>query len=245
MISSSLLNFESDISKENQEIHKHHEQIPSIQKRFANDVKNLLRVLVELGNPFEGKEDYIMMTLKSKSIFDDSTKSAIYRAEGLGEEQYQTFVTSRLIDGSAKLTDAIKKNKLQLLKEKPKKNSSVTANKLKSSKCNVKLLSQILIGSQGRPATNSLDDVFDHENQSAPPSLSENNQLRTGTKSDIVGCLEYLFKDAIGPSSCTCFIIDGPVLVHLIVPESSKTFGDYYSSMFLVCSKEIVRFQES
>ena len=51
---SRLINeFEEDLQNSRSKIStKHHEQTPSIQKAFANDVKSLVATVEELGNPF-------------------------------------------------------------------------------------------------------------------------------------------------------------------------------------------------
>ena len=38
----------------------------------------------------------------------------------------------------------------------------------------------------------NLDDFFRHENQSFPPSLSKNGDIRTGNKSDLIECLQAI-----------------------------------------------------
>ena len=44
---------------------RHHEQVPSVQKAFAEDVKNLVNVIEEMGNPFcEESDDLILLDQK-------------------------------------------------------------------------------------------------------------------------------------------------------------------------------------
>ncbi|CAH3151254.1 unnamed protein product [Porites lobata] len=81
----------------------------------------------------------------------------------------------------------------------------------------------------------NLDEFFKHENQAYPPALSQNGKLRTGTKSDLVSCLEELVnsrENATHPI-VEVIILDGSVLVNMLRPGSAKTFSDYASQVFL------------
>ena len=56
----------------------HHEQTPSVQKRFATDVKNLCREFEEAGNPFSDTSKDLY-TLDTKQIMPDSVKENLLR----------------------------------------------------------------------------------------------------------------------------------------------------------------------
>ena len=69
----------------------HHENTPSFQKNFAEDMRNLTSSLEELGNPFtEGSQDLI--AIHSKDIMDASVVSTVKNAEQIGEEHCKTFI---------------------------------------------------------------------------------------------------------------------------------------------------------
>ena len=55
---------------------RHHEQIESVQKAFAKDVKSLITVIEEMGNPFcEGSAHCIVLKIvKGQSIYDKYVK---------------------------------------------------------------------------------------------------------------------------------------------------------------------------
>ena len=74
---------------------KHHEQIPSIQKRFATDVKNLYREFEEAGNPFSDTSKDLY-TLDTKQIMPDCVKECIESAEDVGTAQFKKFVSERI-----------------------------------------------------------------------------------------------------------------------------------------------------
>ncbi len=61
-----------------------------------------------------------------------------------------------------------------------------------------------------------------------PPSLSQNKQLRNGTKSDLLGCLEDLYPtvDSNYPT-VDAIVIDGAAMVHMLKPGATKTFTEY------------------
>lgn len=65
-----------------------------------------------------------------------------------------------------------------------------------------------------------------------PPSISDHGKLRTGTKSDLVRCIEQGEKDEI-PRIFDCKIFDGAVLAHTLSAATATTFGDYAQSIFL------------
>ena len=76
---------------------KHHEQIPSVQKTFFENVKNLCREFEEAGNPFsDASED--LFTLDNKNIMPESVKKSVETAENIGNRQFQAFVSERLSD---------------------------------------------------------------------------------------------------------------------------------------------------
>lgn len=64
------------------------------------------------------------------------------------------------------------------------------ASKLGSAKANTVLVTKLFMSLQAC-ADLDIDDFFKHETQREPPSLSifDQGKLRSGTKSDILGCL--------------------------------------------------------
>ena len=60
-------------------------------------------------------------------------------------------------------------------------------------------------------------------------------KLRTGTKSDLVGCLEdVLVHSQENPSNPTVqvIILDGPAPVYMLRPGAAKAFSDYAQRVF-------------
>ncbi len=106
------------------------------------------------------------------------------------------------------------------------------ATALSSLKNDCSLFFRLYIASQIRDG--DLDDFFAHEKQACPPSLSQLDKLRTGNKSDLMGCLEDLVpaqKDAPNPA-IQVSILDGVAIVNILLPGAAKTFSDYAKYMF-------------
>lgn len=68
---------------------RHHEQIPSVQKAFISQVKNVTDVMEELGNPFAdiGTDLY---TLDTNQIMHDSVVNTIRTAGNIGRSLLQS-----------------------------------------------------------------------------------------------------------------------------------------------------------
>ena len=93
------------------------------------------------------------------------------------------------------------------------------------------LFSRLYVASQVR--NGNLDEFFEHENQSYPPS--KNGKLRSGSKSDLVGCLEDLVtsQEKTNNPDVQVIILDGSAIVNMLRPGYAKTFSEYASQVFL------------
>ena len=79
-----------------------------------------------------------------------------------------------------------------------------------------------------------MDEFFRHENQGTPPSLSDMGELRHGTKSDLMSCLERLSTVSQNEMpDVDAKIVDGSVVVNMLQPKASSTFGDYAADVVL------------
>jgi len=104
---------------------------------------------------------------------------------------------------------------------------------LPSLKNDCSLLSGLYIASQIR--SGDLDQFYQHESQAYPPALSQMGKLRTGTKSDLVGCLEDLVptQDLSPTPVVQVVLLDGAAIVNMLRPGSANTFSDYATQVFL------------
>ena len=214
---------------------KHHEQIPSVQKTFFENVKNLCREFEEAGNPFsDTSED--LFTLDNKNIMPESVKKSVETAENIGNRQFQAFVSERLSDKpTIPFFDSIPKNNLPMFNSPSEKKTSKDSNKMSGMAQDVNLFSRLYIASQGREV--DMDNFFAHENHPWPPALSSSGKLNTTSKSDLIHCLksEVPFYD-IAPE-VDAKVVDGAALVHSLDPKNAtervKTFQDYAENIFL------------
>ena len=96
--------------------------------------------------------------------------------------------------------------------------------RLSSLKSDCSLFSRLYIAYQIRDG--DLLQFFKHENQVWPPALSQMGRLRTGVKSDLVGCLEALIpsQQNVPNPSVQILILDGAAIVNMIQPGVAKTF---------------------
>ncbi len=83
--------------------HLHHEQHRRVQETFLKEVKSLVAVFENMGNPFlDNSKD--LMVLDTRDIMDPSVGETVRNAETLGKEQYEEFVDERLIQGKVPRT---------------------------------------------------------------------------------------------------------------------------------------------
>ena len=93
-----LMDYEARTTTEPQDDGHHHEQIPNIQRAFFNDVKNVVEVIENQGNPFaDDKSERV--TLDTKMIMGDVVQT-VKTAEAIGVKQYQTFISEQLAEPS-------------------------------------------------------------------------------------------------------------------------------------------------
>lgn len=75
--------------------HLHHDQKPGVQAAFMKDVRTLIAVFQEMGNPFlENTQD--LLVLDTRDIMDTPAAETVRKIESLGEEQYTKFLEERL-----------------------------------------------------------------------------------------------------------------------------------------------------
>ena len=123
---------------------------------------------------------------------------------------------------------------MPLFSRPPPKSKSKEKQHISSLKNDRSLFSRLYVASQIRDG--DIDTFFRHENQAYPPSLSQFGRMRTGTKSDLVKCLEdQHLTNEFGTSvpHADVIILDGAAIVHLLSPCQSKTFSDYAHDRFI------------
>ena len=86
-------------------------------------------------------------------------------------------------------------------------------------RCKVRL-HPLYVASQFRDG--NLNEFFSHENQPCPPSLSVREELKLGTKADIVRCLEDA-PEKQDDTSVDVVVLDGLTLAILYVLKAAAT----------------------
>ncbi|KAK3083940.1 hypothetical protein FSP39_005667 [Pinctada imbricata] len=221
-------------------ISKHHEQTKSIQNTFMTNVKSLLDVYTEFGNPFlETTTDLVV--LDTRDIIDQRVAETISNVESIGKKQFDTFVSERLATSSTKsIYDPIKQNRLLLFSRQQPRSESKDKQQIRSLKQNCSLFSQLYVSCQVR--NGDLEEFFRHENQPYPPSLSKFGDIRLGTKSDLLVPLERIKESETEAPNVDVVVLDGAAIVNLLKPRACRTFQGYSRQIFLPYVKRPLRF---
>ena len=91
----------------------HHEVQRSSQVSFFKDMKSLVTTIKDFGNPFlEESEDLIVMD--TKEIAGAAAVTILRQIEAIGKQQFNQFITERLLNRTKSLYDPIKRNKVSL-----------------------------------------------------------------------------------------------------------------------------------
>ena len=235
MVSGIINEFEASMvteCTETEQSEKHHEDTKSLQSLFYRDVVSLTRTIEEMGNPFMEETDDLL-ALDTKQIMSLDELARLRKVEEVGMAQYQSFIAERLKQQSKSLYDPIKRNNLRVFNEPPSNVASKTKQQLSSARNDCLLFSRLYISCQTREG--NLDEFFQHENQSCPPSLSQDGKLRLPQKkSELAECLQSFTTPQLKmPEEIDAIIIDGSVVVNMIKPATEKTFAEYSRQSFL------------
>ena len=229
--------FETAIEEDNthQTFTPHHEQPRACQARFISHVQSLVSAIEELGNSFE-EESKDLISLVSKDTADPAMKASLNNIESIGKGQYELFVKERLTERSKPIDDSISRNNLPLWKPGSKSSTSKEKMKLKSVKTDCQLFRRPYIGCQSRDG--DLDDFFSHENQGSPPSLSDCGRIRSGSKCDLIQCIDKLVGTEESHNT-SVVVFDSAFCVQALTPQFCKTFMEY-SEIFLPYIKQSI-----
>ena len=127
----------------------HHEQTKSAQMTFGKQVKELVDVMEEMGNPFL-EETTDLLRLDTRDIVDPTVAASVRQAETMGQEQYQPFITDRWVEQTTPISEPIKKIKLSLFSRPSQREKSKTSLQVSSLKSDCSLFSRLYIACQSR-----------------------------------------------------------------------------------------------
>ena len=79
-----------------------------------------------------------------------------------------------------------------------------------------------------------MEEFFHHENQSYPPSLSQFGELHSGTKADLLECLQDTYPTPQEDiPDIDVILLDGAAVINMLKPGTAKTFSEYAELVFL------------
>ena len=217
---------------------RHHEHTASAQVKFANEVGALVQVLEDMGNPFPEESDDLLV-LDSRDVADPAIAQTVRVIEKTGQDQYDKYMTERVIERTTSVFDPISKNQMPLFSRPPSRVPSKTKQTTAPLNSDCTLFSRFYIACQTRDG--DLDNFFKHENHAYPPSLSMLGKLRFGTKSDLVQCLEKFCTSCGEAPLVDAIILDGAAIINMLKPIGVKSFQEYATHIFLPFIKAQLR----
>ena len=134
------------------------------------------------------------------------------RLQEAGLEQYESYVNERLVTHTKSVFKPIEKNRLDLMAPTTTRQIKTPQEKAFQNTCST--LAQLCVDSEVRGG--SSDKFFSYENQIYPPSLSENGNIRSNTKSDLVTLLEKTanLTPVFQSPNVEVLFTDGAAIVH-------------------------------
>ena len=95
------------------DIGRHYEHTMAVQVTFASEVQALVEVIEDLGNPFM-EESGDLLVLDTRDIADPTVVTTVRGIEKKGHDQFDSFVTDRLVEPTSPVSDTISKNSMPL-----------------------------------------------------------------------------------------------------------------------------------
>jgi len=190
----------------------------------VKDVRSLVGVIEEMGNPFE-EESQDVDKLDTQEIAGPAAVETMMNAKRIGQEQFEAFTRECLLHRTKAVDDPIPRNKLKMFSTSTPRSQSKGQQQLASIKNDRELFARLYISCQTRDG--NLEEFFRHENQTCHPALSDGGSLYTGTKSDLLTCLEEVSDAKTETPVTTCIVLDGAAIIQTLKPAASKTFEEY------------------
>ena len=154
----------------------------------------------------------------------------VKNALSIRENQYDDYISARIMKCEVPIYKKIKKNNLSLFREKSKVSPSKGKMKAVSLKEERNLYASLFVASQLRDC--NMDEFFKHEHHNYPPSISEYGTLRKTSKSDFLDCLQDYSSSTLTPPEFTAKVVDGTAAVQSLKRRIPKTFDQYASTEF-------------
>ena len=218
-------NLETSLSEQT----KRHEQTQAHKSIFSKNVNDLVSAFQQVGNPFL-EESKDLIALGSKNIANQNAVDNMREFAESGAKQFNEFFNDCLKEKKTSIYEIIKKNKFAIFTQ-PSKPNNASNMEITILKKTCQLFSRLYIACQNRDG--NLDELFSHDNDSYPPSISKNGDLIPGSKSDLLHCLEKFNKEAATDNmTMDCIILDAAAIVNMIKPTGVTTFQEYATQNF-------------
>ena len=121
----------------------HHDEGKKQSSNFAQDVRTLIDVIRNKGNPFLHLTDLVNL---NGEISENS--QSVFELEKIGQNQYSEFVQKVIVERTVSLDNPINKNNILIFKIKASRKPQTK--KLQFFKCNASLFSRMYIASDKR-----------------------------------------------------------------------------------------------
>ena len=196
--------------------------LPLQKKTFLKDVRNLILVLEEMGNPFLEESTTYLWTIDSKDVMNKSVLDMLYAFVPKGKEQLSNFLKNL----SGNLYAPHTRNTFSLF-ETSKTKQTKQHDKLKD---DYNLFSNQFVSCQTQQV--DLDEFFKYEYQIVPAALSSHGELYKINKTDLLTCLETITPAESVQPVVDSIAIDGSCLAHIVKPKE-LTFKNYAEKDFV------------
>ena len=229
--------FEDGTAHINQETSQEYpESSTSEQQKLLSQVSSLLELVEEqiIVDPYLETETELI-TLDTGEYMDPEVFGSLKQMPLIGKAMYDNFVQDRLEKCTTPLSDIIPKPHIYTFLQPPPVKIPKLGNKTTSYKSTAAVVTQMFISLLARPDS-IMAEFFMREKAREPPALSDKGKLRTGTKSQILGCLPSMPGYGHDPThkQAPVVILDMAAVIHMVRPTRAKVFGDYTSMHLLI-----------
>ena len=169
------------------------------------------------------------MALHTQQVMEDDVVASLTQLRKLGKDLHANFVKQTLQQTTLPITNTLKRQKILTIANRPvtTKKGATSAGAHKNSS----LITKLFLFLQSRPDADI--EFFCYENQKEPPSLSNHGSLRSGSKSDILECLNAPTARSAESKTATVVVLDMAAVVHMVRPCSAHNFTDYVSKSLM------------
>lgn len=213
---------------------KHHESSPSFQSNFVSDCRKVTSAIRDVFNPFDSSapKDLCYMNNGQPLLNGTFVNTDLRQMHTEGQQQYQQFVTERLVGRTLSIGETIPKNSFLV----PSRASSFSVKERKISEAKeVKLIRRLRCAAPYRPEL--VKEALRFEVDDEPRVFMLNNQQHRSAKSSLLKRLKTVSR--CSKPSVEVAIFDLSSVTHCLASKSKgKTFS-HLSEVLYTYVKEI------